>query len=63
MEIALVLGLLVIAIVLFSTERIGVDVVTGLLLVVLVLTGILSPTEKLSLRSARNSSSCWPPSM
>ena len=45
MEIALVLGLLVGAIVLFSMERIGVDVVTGLLLIVLVLTGILSPTE------------------
>ncbi len=45
MEIALVLGLLVIAIVLFSMERIGVDVVTGVLLVVLVITGILSPTE------------------
>lgn len=39
------LGLLVIAIVLFSMERIGVDVVTGVLLVVLVITGILSPTE------------------
>lgn len=45
MEIVLVLGLLVAAIVLFSTERIGVDVVTGLLLLVLVLTGILSPAE------------------
>ena len=45
MEIALVLGLLVAAIVLFSTERIGVDVVTGLLLVVLVLTGILTTGE------------------
>ncbi|MBK7754783.1 MAG: SLC13 family permease [Flavobacteriales bacterium] len=45
MEIALVLGLLVAAMVLFSTERIGVDVVTGLLLVVLVLTGILTTNE------------------
>ena len=45
MEIALVLGLLVGAIVLFSMERIGVDVVTGLLLIVLVLTDILSPNE------------------
>ncbi len=45
MEIALVLGLLVGAIILFSMERIGVDVVTGLLLIVLVLTGILSPGE------------------
>lgn len=45
MEIALVLGLLVVAIILFSTERVGVDVVTGLLLVVLVLTGILTTGE------------------
>ncbi|MBK9196125.1 MAG: hypothetical protein IPO17_14350 [Flavobacteriales bacterium] len=45
MEIALVLGLLVAAIILFSTERIGVDLVTGLLLVVLVLTGILTTGE------------------
>jgi len=45
MEIAIVLGLLVAAIILFSTERLGVDVVTGLLLVVLVITGILSPGE------------------
>jgi len=45
MEIAIVLGLLVAAIILFSTERVGVDVVTGVLLVVLVLTGILSPNE------------------
>ncbi len=45
MEIAIVLGLLVVAIVLFSTERVGVDVVTGLLLVVLVITSILSPGE------------------
>ena len=45
MEIALVLGLLVAAIILFSTERIGVDLVTGLLLIVLVLTGIISTHE------------------
>jgi len=45
MEIALVLGLLVAAIILFSTERVGVDVVTGLLLVVLVVTGILTTRE------------------
>ena len=44
MEIALVLGLLVAAIILFSTERVGVDVVTGLLLVVLVVTGICAVT-------------------
>ena len=45
MEIALVLGLLVAAIILFSTERVGVDVVTGLLLVVLVVTGVLTTGE------------------
>ncbi|MBK9175473.1 MAG: SLC13 family permease [Flavobacteriales bacterium] len=48
MEIALVLGLLVAAIILFSTERVGVDVVTGLLLVVLVITGILTTSEAFS---------------
>ncbi|MBL7985911.1 MAG: hypothetical protein JNM91_12970, partial [Flavobacteriales bacterium] len=45
MSIAIVLGLLVLAIVLFSMERIGVDVITGMLLVVLVLSGILSTEE------------------
>lgn len=45
MESAIVIGLLVIAIILFSTERLSVDVVTLLLLIVLVLTGILDSRE------------------
>lgn len=45
MEIALVLGLLVIAIILFATETFSVDVVTIALLVVLSLSGVLTPAE------------------
>ncbi|MDJ1473579.1 SLC13 family permease [Cytophagaceae bacterium DM2B3-1] len=45
MEIALVLILLVVAIILFATEKLSVDVVTILLLIVLILSGILSPEE------------------
>jgi di/tricarboxylate transporter len=45
MEIAFVLGLLVIAIILFSSEKIGVDVATLFLLVALISFGILSPDE------------------
>ena len=45
MEIALVLGLLVVGIALFSTEVVSVDVVTLLLLVALVVFGILTPAE------------------
>ncbi|HNS12783.1 MAG TPA: SLC13 family permease [Bacteroidia bacterium] len=45
MEIAIVLGLLVVAILLFSWEKIGVDVVTLFLLVILIITGILTPAE------------------
>jgi di/tricarboxylate transporter len=45
MEIALVLGLLVVAIGLFTWEKISVDVVTLLLLIILILSGILTPTE------------------
>ena len=45
MEIALVLGLLVLAIILFATEKLSVDVITLLLLSTLVLTGVLSPAE------------------
>jgi di/tricarboxylate transporter len=44
-EIGLVLGLLVAAIALFATERISVDIITLLMLVVLVTAGILSPGE------------------
>lgn len=45
MEIALVLGLLVVAIILFATETFSVDVVTIALLVVLSLSGVLTPAE------------------
>ncbi len=45
MEIAIVIGLLVITIILFSTEKFSVDIVTIGLLLVLVLTGIISPKE------------------
>lgn len=45
MEIALVIGLLVIAIILFATEKFSVDVVTIGLLIVLALSGVLSPQE------------------
>lgn len=48
MEIAITLGLLAFAIILFITEKFSVDVVTGILLVVLVVTGILSPAEAFS---------------
>jgi di/tricarboxylate transporter len=44
-EIALVLGLLMAAIVVFATEKLSVDIVTFLLLIVLVVTGILKPDE------------------
>lgn len=45
MEIAIVLGLLVLAIVLFARETISVDVITLLLLIGLVTSGILTPEE------------------
>jgi di/tricarboxylate transporter len=45
MEIAIVIGLLVIAIILFSTEKFSVDIVTLLMLIILVLSGILEPRE------------------
>lgn len=45
MQIAIVLGLLVLAIVLFTRETISVDVVTAMLLIGLVATGILTPAE------------------
>ena len=45
LPIAFVLGLLVLAIALFATERISVDVITFLLLIALVTSGILSPQE------------------
>ncbi|MDQ3254860.1 MAG: SLC13 family permease, partial [Acidobacteriota bacterium] len=45
METAIVLGLLVVAVVLFALERISVDIITLMLLIVLVATGILTPVE------------------
>jgi di/tricarboxylate transporter len=45
MEIAIVLGLLAFAVIVFSTEKISVDIVTLLILIVLVLTKILTPKE------------------
>ncbi len=47
-EIAIVLAILVAAIVLFITERIRVDVVALMVLVVLALTGLVTPTDALS---------------
>ncbi|MBI5913986.1 MAG: SLC13 family permease [Bacteroidetes bacterium] len=48
MEIALVLGLLILAITLFATDKIPVDVVTVGLLLVLTTLGILTPMEAFS---------------
>ncbi len=48
MEIALVLGLLIVAVVLFATEKVPVDVITVGLLLVLTSFGILTPTEAFS---------------
>lgn len=45
MEIAFVLGLLVVAILLFSLETISVDMVTAIILIALTTSGILSPNE------------------
>ena len=45
MQIALVLGLLGVAIVLFATVKLSVDVITLLLISALVLTGLLTPAE------------------
>jgi di/tricarboxylate transporter len=45
MQIVIVLGLLVLAIALFSMEKLSVDVVTLLLLMALVMTNILTPQE------------------
>ncbi len=45
MDIAIVLGLLVAAIVLFAMEKISVNIITLLLLIALVATGILKPEE------------------
>ena len=45
LPIAFVLALLVIAIALFATERISVDIITFLLLIALVISGILVPQE------------------
>lgn len=45
MEACLVIGLLLVAVILFATEKISVDLVTLGLLCVLVLSGILTPAE------------------
>lgn len=45
LSIAFVLALLVLAIALFATERISVDIITFLLLIALVMSGILVPQE------------------
>ncbi len=45
MQIVIVLGLLVLAIVLFATERISVDIITLMLLIGLVLSGVLTVEE------------------
>jgi di/tricarboxylate transporter len=45
MEIALVLGLLFVAIILFATEKLSVDIVTLILLIILILSNILTPAE------------------
>jgi di/tricarboxylate transporter len=48
MQIAIVYGLLAVGIVLFSMERISVDIITLMLLIGLVSTGILTPEEAFS---------------
>lgn len=45
MEIALVIGLLVVAIILFATEKFSVDIVTIGLILILSLSGIITPKE------------------
>lgn len=45
MQIALVLGLLIIALILFAMEVTSVDIITMLLLIALVVSGILTPAE------------------
>lgn len=45
MEIAIVIGLLVVAIILFATEKFSVDIVTIGLLLVLAISGIITPQE------------------
>lgn len=48
MQIGIVLGLLVVAVILFATEKLSVDIITFILLIVLILSGILSPEEAFS---------------
>ena len=47
-EIALVLAITILAIILFITERVRVDVVALMVLVILALTGLVTPTEAIS---------------
>jgi di/tricarboxylate transporter len=48
MEILLVLGLLFLAIILFATEKFSVDLITAFMLIILTITGIITPTEAFS---------------
>lgn len=48
MEIAFVLGLLVVAIILFASEKLSVDIITFLVLIALMTSGILTPKEAFS---------------
>ena len=45
MQIAIVLGLLILSIVLFALEKISIDIITLMLLIALVVAGILKPEE------------------
>lgn len=45
MDIVIVIGLLILALVLFATEKLPVDIITLILLSVLVIAGILTPAE------------------
>ena len=46
-QIAMLLGLLFVALILFATERIPIEIVSILLVIALVLTNTLTPTEAL----------------
>ncbi|MFM7823193.1 MAG: SLC13 family permease, partial [Bacteroidota bacterium] len=45
MEIAIVLGLLIAAIILFASEKVSVDIITVGLLIIITSLGILTPAE------------------
>ncbi|MBR9977879.1 MAG: SLC13 family permease, partial [Bacteroidetes bacterium] len=48
LEMAIVIGLILLAIVLFTTERIGVDLTAMIVMAALLVTGVLTPGEGLS---------------